>query len=386
MLSNEFPPLGGGMATVLECILREYSHLEGLEIDLVTSTHENSRIEEKFAGNINVIRLPVAGGCIHHATNRDLLTYAGKSLRESLRLTREQNYNIVMAWSSVPAGLVALVLQRLRGIPYVVRLTGPDIPGFEARYDYLYPILRPILRRIWRNSSAIIAKCNAEAELLERSFKEKHAIIVPNACIAQNHASPKLISQGAPLRLLCVARLIERKGHRLLFGALAQLKASSILTRLTLVGSGDLDCELQELGRQLDISELLDFRGYIARESMRDIYASHDVFVLPSFQESMSVAALEALGAGLPLILTRGGGSEEILADGLNGFLVDCGSSAGIAEAILKIERDRALIPLFSEQSRKKAHDFSWSSAAKKILATLHEVSAYTVGGEGPAR
>jgi glycosyltransferase involved in cell wall biosynthesis len=158
------------------------------------------------------------------------------------------------------------------------------------------------------------------------------------------------------------------------------------LTRLTLVGSGDLDCELQELGRQLDISELLDFRGYIARESMRDIYASHDVFVLPSFQESMSVAALEALGAGLPLILTRGGGSEEILADGLNGFLVDCGSSAGIAEAILKIERDRALIPLFSEQSRKKAHDFSWSSAAKKILATLHEVSAYTVGGEGPAR
>ncbi len=371
---------------MLECILREYSHLEGLEIDLVTSTHENSRIEEKFAGNINVIRLPVAGGCIHHATNRDLLTYAGKSLRESLRLTREQNYNIVMAWSSVPAGLVALVLQRLRGIPYVVRLTGPDIPGFEARYDYLYPILRPILRRIWRNSSAIIAKCNAEAELLERSFKEKHAIIVPNACIAQNHASPKLISQGAPLRLLCVARLIERKGHRLLFGALAQLKASSILTRLTLVGSGDLDCELQELGRQLDISELLDFRGYIARESMRDIYASHDVFVLPSFQESMSVAALEALGAGLPLILTRGGGSEEILADGLNGFLVDCGSSAGIAEAILKIERDRALIPLFSEQSRKKAHDFSWSSAAKKILATLHEVSAYTVGGEGPAR
>ena len=75
-------------------------------------------------------------------------------------------YDFCFAWSTVPAGAVAFALYRLVMLPYAVWVSGPDIPGFERRYRFIYPLLSPIIRRIWREATYVVAKCAGEIEMI----------------------------------------------------------------------------------------------------------------------------------------------------------------------------------------------------------------------------
>src|SRR5215212_3568493 len=159
MLNNEFPPLGGGTGTVNRAILQQLAHEQDLAIDLVTSALGRRREQERFAARIRILKVPVNNQNIHHSSNRELLTFAARALPAALRLHRAQPYDLCFAWSAVPAGGVALALRRTTGLPYLVRVCGPDIPGFERRYGPLYPILAPSIRAIWHGAAAVVAKC-----------------------------------------------------------------------------------------------------------------------------------------------------------------------------------------------------------------------------------
>ena len=130
MLNNEFPPLGGGTGTVNQALLRCFAQVPGLEIDLITSARGTQREEEKFAEHIRIFKVPVHNRNIHHAASRELLAYAARALPCALRHHRTHAYDFCFAWSAVPAGMVALALCRLTGLSYLVRVCGPDIPGF----------------------------------------------------------------------------------------------------------------------------------------------------------------------------------------------------------------------------------------------------------------
>lgn len=166
MLDNEFPPLGGGMGTANEALLRRYAGRPDLEIDLVTSALGSKPEREQFAEQIRILKVPVRNRNIHHSTNRELLAYAARALPLALKLHRRQPYDFCLAWSVVPAGGVALALRRLSGLPYMVWVSGPDIPGFEQRYRRIYPLLTPAIRAVWHGATPVIAKCAEEIEMI----------------------------------------------------------------------------------------------------------------------------------------------------------------------------------------------------------------------------
>ena len=58
----------------------------------------------------------------------------------------------------MPAGAIALLLRRIAGLRYLLRVCGPDIPGFERRYQTLHRFLSPMIRRIWRGAVAVVVK------------------------------------------------------------------------------------------------------------------------------------------------------------------------------------------------------------------------------------
>ena len=153
MLDNEFPPLGGGMGTANEALLRAYAHEPELEIDVITAALGNRLESAQFSPRIRIFKVPVWNSNIHHSTNRELIFYAAQALPVALRLHRAQPYDLCFAWSAVPAGGVALALRWLAGLPYMVWASGPDIPGFEQRYRAIYPLLLPLLRQIWRGAT-----------------------------------------------------------------------------------------------------------------------------------------------------------------------------------------------------------------------------------------
>ena len=135
MLNNEYPPLGGGTGSVNQAVLSALARSEGLNIDLITSSASSRSEEVRPSDTIRIIRLAIASGNLHHATNRELMTYGARALWRALRLHRARPYDLCLAWSALPAGVVALGLRRLTGLRYIVRVCGPDIPGFEQRYE-----------------------------------------------------------------------------------------------------------------------------------------------------------------------------------------------------------------------------------------------------------
>ena len=219
MLNNEFPPLGGGTGTVNQALLECFARVPDLYVDLVTSALGSRYERQEFGTRIQILKVPVNNRNIHHSSNRELLTFAARGLALSLKLQRRQAYELCVAWSAVPAGGVALALRRLTGLRYVVRVCGPDIPGFEQRYRRLYRVLIPFIRKVWREAETVVAKCAGEADMIRAMDPDARIALIQNSVDPDLFRPGEPIADKGPLRVLCVGRLIERKGQHHLIRA-----------------------------------------------------------------------------------------------------------------------------------------------------------------------
>ena len=384
MLNNEFPPLGGGTGTVNQAILQRLAHVPGLEIDLLTSALGRKREQEHFAERIRILKVPVDNRNLHHSTNRELLTYAARALPVALKLHRARPYDLCLAWSAVPAGGVALALRRLTGLRYLVRVCGPDIPGFEQRYGALYPVLTPAIRAIWRGAEQVVAKCTAEAEMIRSADAAVDATLVPNG-VNLAAFQPAALADGGPLRVLCVARLIERKGQHHLIEVIRRLAEEQIDITLDLVGTGDAEAQYRAQALAAGVADRVRFVGYVPREQIAGCYAGAHVFVLPSYNEGMSVATLEALAAGLPVVVSRTGGTAELVEECVNGLTFDWADVDTLAAHLRRLAADRELVRRMGAASRARAANFSWDAAAVCYLEMFEQLRRPTVSQEHSA-
>lgn len=372
MLNNEFPPLGGGTGTVNQAILQRFAQVPWLQVDLITSALGRKYEQEQLAERIACFKVPVHNRDIHHSSNRELLTYAFRALVLAYKLQRQTPYDFCFAWSAVPAGGVALALRRLTGLRYLVRVCGPDIPGFEQRYGALYPILTPVIKAIWHGAETVVAKCRGEADMIWAVDDKVPVQLVPNG-VELNAFSPASIPDNGPFHILCVARLIERKGQRHVIEALDRLVHKGYDVHLTLVGTGDARPVYEQLIRTLGLEHHVTMAGYVPREVIPQYYAAAHVFVLPSYNEGMSVATLEALASGLPIIITRTGGTEELLVEGVNGFSFEWADVDTLTAHLEKLVTNRALARRMGAASRARAALFSWDAAAQRYLAMFEQ-------------
>jgi phosphatidyl-myo-inositol dimannoside synthase len=375
MLDNEFPPLGGGMGTVNRALLERYASNRELEIDLITSALGSKRESEQFADHITIIKVPVWNRNIHHSTSRELLTYAVQALSQSIKHHHARPYDLCFAWSTVPAGAVALALYRLVTLPYAVWVSGPDIPGFERRYRVVYPLLSPIIRRVWRKASCVVAKCAGEIEMIHALDNTVNVRFIPNGVDLAVFQPGPAIPHDGPLHVICVARLIDRKGQNHLIEAVKRLTDSGVDMILSLIGTGDSQADYEDHARRLGIPDRIRFVGYVPREEINAYYNSAHVFALPSYNEGMSLAALEAMAAGLPLVVTRTGGTAELVEEGVNGYSFNWGDIDALTNYLRMFAQDRALARRMGAASRDRARTYSWNVIAAQFLALFDEES-----------
>jgi glycosyltransferase involved in cell wall biosynthesis len=368
MLNNEFPPLGGGMGTANKALLDALADYPHIEVDLITSALGARREARRFSDRIQIFGVPVWNRNIHHSTNRELLTYAVQALPLAYRLHRRQAYDFCFAWSTVPAGGVALSLKRLCGLPYQVWVSGPDIPGFEQRYSSIYPVLTPTLRAIWRGATAVIAKCTEEIAMIHWVDPAVEVTLIPNGVDLRAFQPGAPAPDDGPLRLICAARLIERKGQHHLIEAVKRLTDEHIDVQLELAGTGDAHASLQAQAGRLGVADRVVFSGYVPREEISAHYAAAHVFVLPSFNEGLSLAALEGLASGLALVLTRTGGTADLVEDGVNGLTFAWGDVATLTQHLRSLAMDRARVRRMGGQSRLRAERFGWPAITRQFV------------------
>jgi phosphatidyl-myo-inositol dimannoside synthase len=379
MLNNEFPPLGGGMGTTHQAVLRLLAGRAEFEIDVVTAGLAGRYEVEAFAERVTMYRVPVWNHNLHHSTNRELILYAAQALPLARNLHRARRYDFCLAWSALPAGAVALALRRL-GLAYLVWVSGPDIPGFERRYRAIYPLLQPLIRATWRGAAAVIAKCAEEVEMIHAVDSGVDVTVIPNGVdLEQFHAGNSAPDTG-PLRVICAARLIERKGQQHLIEAVRRLADRGRDVRLVLVGTGDMHAALVEQARRMNVAERVEFAGYVPREEIAGWYRRAHVFALPSFNEGLSLAALEGLAAGLPLVLSRTGGTRDLVEEGVNGLTFEWADVATLARHLELLDANRALVRQMAAASRRRAARFGWPAITARFVELFEQVGAEGAG------
>jgi len=193
--------------------------------------------------------------------------------------------------------------------------------------------------------------------------------LVPNSVDLDAFPPGEPVPDDGPLHLLCVARLIERKGQRHLIEAVKRLVDEGIDVTLELVGTGDAGPAYEALVRSLGLEDRVRFAGYVPREEIARHYAAAHVFVLPSYNEGMSVATLEAMAAGLPVVTTRTGGTKELVDEGTNGLVYEWGDVDALARHLGQLAGNREAVCRMGAASRTRAKLFSWQAGAEQYVA-----------------
>jgi len=180
---------------------------------------------------------------------------------------------------------------------------------------------------------------------------------------------------GAPLELLCVASLTKRKGHAVLFDALARLRGRS--WHLTCAGSPTRDPELAANLRaqieRLGIRDRVTFLGELAPEALGELYARADVFVLASYLEGYGMVFAEALARGIPIVATTGGAVASTVPAAAS-RLVAPGDSAALAHALEELFDNANLrAELAVGAAAARASLPSWETASERFAQALLE-------------
>ena len=182
---------------------------------------------------------------------------------------------------------------------------------------------------------------------------------------------------GAPLRLLCVGRLVAKKGHDDLIDALAALPPS-LHWRLDLIGGGELRGVLEARVRERGLSERIAFRGALAQPEVVAAMRAADLFVLPTKpapggdRDGLPNVLMEAASQALPILATAFAGTPEFIADGEHGILVAPGDPAALADALARLAADPALRLRLGAAARVRlVQNFSEAAAVTLIAAAL---------------
>jgi glycosyltransferase involved in cell wall biosynthesis len=150
------------------------------------------------------------------------------------------------------------------------------------------------------------------------------------------------------LRVLFVGRLVEVKSLDTLIEALGMLPSADV--RLVVCGEGPLRGRLERLAEDAGTASQVTFVG--ERRDVPALMAAADVLVLPSRQEGLSNALLEAMAAGLPVVASRVGGNVELVSDGRTGFLFPAGDPQSLARALLTLQAEPTLRARLGQQAR----------------------------------
>jgi glycosyltransferase involved in cell wall biosynthesis len=239
---------------------------------------------------------------------------------------------VTVGWADRAYRRLMLAAQA-RGLPLVI--VSDSRRADRPRPWWLEQPKRCLLRC---HSAALVAGRESRAYLEDLGFPAA-AIhqpwdVVDNAVFAAVAAGP-----AQPPRLLCVARFVPRKNHRLLLRAYGAYQAAGGRWGLQLVGDGPEEPLVRREIERLPDPGRVSLLPFQQLEDLRRLYAAASGFVLPSLVDQWGLVVNEAMAAGLPVLVSRGAGcAVDLIEDGATGWSFDPGDPTALTQLLHRLE------------------------------------------------
>ncbi len=298
--------------------------------------------------------------------------FSVSEIRLAGKVSKKVNPDVVHAHWGFPQGLAAKYTKK----PYVVTFYGGET--FLAKRFRMIGVLNSIIR----NSCRSFALSSGLREIMQEFGVEGNVEVMPLGVDMQKF-SPKISGYDKvrkkfcgknEMMILCVGRLVEKKGINYLIEAFSKVVSEVPGARLVIVGSGPMDSYLRKLAAHLEVGKNVFFCGEIPHSELPKYYAASDLFVLPSIidktgdRETQGVVYLEAMASKIPVIGTNTGGIPDVIKEG-TGMMVKQKEPDELASAMIKLLKNSELRYSFGEKAYKHVQkNFTWKSIAKKYV------------------
>lgn len=264
-------------------------------------------------------------------------------------------------------GSIARKLSKILGVPYTLTAHAFDI--------YINPNADE-LRRTMDNAESVITISEYNKNHLQNEIGITNRIDVIRCGIdLEKFNTQRRVKTNARIKILTVARLVEKKGIEYLIKAIPIIIKEKTDCDFIIVGSGPLKDYLHMLVHDLNLEGFVQFKGDVDDFELMRYYENADIFILPCIiaengdLDGIPVSIMEAMAMELPVVSTIVSGIPELVEDGISGILVIPKNETAIANAIIKLHKDRQLRHEMGEKGRKIiAKKFNIVSESEKLI------------------
>ena len=370
LVTNDFGPRSGGIETFILGLLEK---LDGSQISIYTSAQPgDGEFDEELARKFKL--------AIYRDKSKILLP-SPRVIREAKRVMKLHGSQIVWFGSAAPLGLMATNLRKA-GARRIVGLTH----GHEVWWAKLFPFNLAI-RKIGNSFDALTFLGSFTKDAMKSAIGKRAELIQVAPGISTSLFKPgqkpaalmaKYQIEDRPT-LICVGRLVHRKGQDKLIAAMPKIKEAIPNAQLLFVGSGPRAEYLQRAITKLDLAEDIKLLGRVKYEELPAHFLLGDVFVMPSRSrlfglevEGLGIVYLEASASGLPVIAGDSGGAPDAVIPNKTGLLVDGRDTESIATACIKLLSNQTLAKEFGKNGRQWAvSTWSWDIWGEKFAKVL---------------
>ena len=290
-------------------------------------------------------------------------------------VARRHEYDIVHVFQTQLSAYVAAVICKRLGKKTVVTSHGAGATGDMAAWSSVPAGMR-LLRYVCASvDGATGVSKDVVSEMHEAGFDPKRTWYVPNGVAIPSSVRS---DQSALRRILGLrskafiavfaGRVTAQKVPEFLLDTWTAVLGQYPSSQLLLVGEGEQRAMLKARTRQAGLTDSVVFTGRV--ENVEDYLRAADIFVLPSTTEGMSIALLEAMAVGLPVVASRVSGTVDVIRHGENGLLFEPGSSTSLTDCIISlIESPNRQAELGSQARKTVEQHFSLDRAADRYVA-----------------
>ena len=292
------------------------------------------------------------------------------------RALREKAYDIVVE----DVNKLPLFLPALTALPFVAIV--PHLFGTTAFAEASWPVAATVwaaelpIPWVYRRAGFHAISESTRDDLVRRGVAADRVIVI-HPGVDSTWYSPDPNTPRAPHpAFLYLGRLKRYKGVEYALRALAAARQVRADVTLDICGQGDDRGRLEGITQTLGLGDAVRFLGFVAEDEKRRLLRQAWALVFPSPKEGWGISNVEAAACGTPALASDSPGLRESVRHGVTGYLVTHGDSRGLADRMLALAADPALVARLAAAARSFAQGLSWDSAAKATVAHLQQIIA----------